>query len=101
MKKTLISLAAAGLLAGSSAIALAQSSNPNSANQYAPGQQDRQSGDRGASGSAPGQLQTSPGGAKDLAPGQQKMNTDGSASADTKNKTSTTGSKAGSDSMKK
>lgn len=78
MKKILLPVAAAGLLVGSFAIAAAQSSNSGS--QYAPGQQDRLPGDRGASGSAPGQLQTSPGDAKNYAPGQMKKETTGSSS---------------------
>jgi hypothetical protein len=73
MKKLLVPLAAAGLFLGSTAIVAAQSSN--SAKDFAPGQQDRLPGDRGASSNAPGQLQTSPGDAKNFAPGQKKETT--------------------------
>ena len=82
MKKLLVPLAAAGILAASSAIVAAQSSN--SAKEFAPGQQDRLPTDRGASNYAPGQLKTDTDPAKEFAPGQMKKETTGSAA--TKNK---------------
>ena len=84
MKKLLVSLAAAGILAGSSAIVAAQSTNSNSAKEFAPGQQERLPADRGASNYAPGQLKTGTDSAKEFAPGQMKKETTGSAA--TKNK---------------
>ena len=87
MKKMFVALGAAALLAGTSAIAVAQSGSPNSASQFAPGHQDRQAGDRGASGSAPGQLQNSPGDAKNYAPGQQKKSETDASSRSSKKKT--------------
>jgi hypothetical protein len=72
-------VSAAALVAATCGSALAQS-----AKDYAPGQQERLEGSKGASGSAPGQLQKSgQGDAKSFAPGQQKkLETEGAASGD-------------------
>jgi hypothetical protein len=86
-KSTLLTIAAAGLLFGSST-AFAQTNSPG-ASGYAPGQQDRTGATGpGASDFAPGQrAKTEGGAAKDFAPGQQKKNeTTGAASDKSKGK---------------
>jgi hypothetical protein len=93
---TMLSIAAGGLLLGSSVISFAQTDTKPGASGFAPGQQDRSGTTQpGASEFAPGQRQKSgEGAAKDFAPGQQMKGseTDASAGTDTKGKPSTTGS---------
>ena len=75
MNYAFASIAAAGLLIGTATAALAQDGTSPGASGFAPGHQERAAGDRGASASAPGQLQKlpsgQPGDARRDAPGQQ------------------------------
>jgi hypothetical protein len=71
MHTKIITLAAAALLLAAP-VALAESSNPNSASKYAPGQ--KQTSPGGAREFAPGQRQKEPGQASEYAPGHLKNN---------------------------
>jgi hypothetical protein len=84
MRQTsIISLASAAALV----IATCGGAFAQGASTYAPGQQERPEGSKGASSSAPGQMQKQgQGDAKTFAPGQQKKETEGSGGDKSKNK---------------